>query len=128
MTIPDGIIEVFRATAIERLDRFERTWAELVGSGPSSELEIRAASDLHTVKGDAGFVGRPDVGLLCGHLEVLLKSAVRRRFAVPPEWSSTVTGSLSLLRSVILADVRAPDDRLAAELDALDALAKEDSI
>ena len=100
MTIPDELIQQFRAVAYERLDRIESAWGTVLAS-----LDEAAAStivrELHTLKGEAMMIGFADVNLVCHKLEDLMGVARARGYAVDDDFDLAVSMAVRFMAMLV---------------------------
>ena len=89
MGLPDNLIEQYRTVALERLDRIESGWEQVIAT-----LDVVAAEalhrELHTLKGESRLVGFLDVDTVCHKLEDLLDVARGRGYAVDEDFDLAV--------------------------------------
>jgi two-component system, chemotaxis family, sensor kinase CheA len=109
--VADRILDRFRISGAERLDRIEATWISLVEQGGrfDSQDARRLHLDLHTLKGDSRVVGFVDVNFLCHKLEDLVKVAEDQSFCVSQDLDLVVTMATQFI-SMLLK--RSPGDSL----------------
>jgi two-component system chemotaxis sensor kinase CheA len=100
VTIPDELVQQFRAVAYERLDRIEGAWATVLAS-----LDEHAATtilrELHTLKGESMMLGFSDVNLVCHKLEDLMGVARARGYAVDDDFDLAVNMAVRFMAMLI---------------------------
>ncbi len=100
MLIPNNIVEQFRTVAVERLERIETAWEQVL-----RHLDDRAAAvahrELHTLKGEARIVGFADVNLVCHKLEDLFDVASGRGYAIDEDFDLAVNMALRFIAMLV---------------------------
>jgi two-component system, chemotaxis family, sensor kinase CheA len=100
MEIGDELWLQFRTVAIERLERIESAWSDVLAT-----LDERAAAlihrELHTLKGEASLLGMTDVGLICSKLEDLLEVARSRGYAVNDDFDLVVSMAVRFMALLV---------------------------
>jgi two-component system, chemotaxis family, sensor kinase CheA len=100
MEIGEDLWVQFRTVAIERLERIESAWSDVLGS-----LDERAAAlilrELHTLKGESNLLGMTDVGLICNKLEDLLEVARNRGYAVDDDFDLVVSMAVRFMAVLV---------------------------
>jgi two-component system, chemotaxis family, sensor kinase CheA len=90
MEIGEDLWAQFRTVAIERLERIESAWADVLGSLDECAAAL-ISRELHTLKGESNLLGMTDVGLICNKLEDLLEVALSRGYAVDDDFDLVVS-------------------------------------
>jgi two-component system, chemotaxis family, sensor kinase CheA len=100
VVIPDELVEKFRATALDRIQRVETAWEQVLSTldDDASRLIQR---EVHTLKGESRFVGFTDVNLVCHKLEDLLDVARARGYAVDDDFDLAVTIALRFMVTLV---------------------------
>jgi two-component system chemotaxis sensor kinase CheA len=98
--IPDSLVEQFRTTALERIERVEAAWEQVLTTldDDASRLIQR---EVHTLKGESKIVGFTDVNMVCHKLEDLLDVARARGYAVDDDFDLAVTIALRFMVTLV---------------------------
>jgi two-component system, chemotaxis family, sensor kinase CheA len=100
VVLPDNLVEQFRATAIERLERIEAAWDRVLKDLDESASAI-VHREVHTLKGEAGIVGFTDVNLVCHKLEDVLAVARTNGYAVDEDFDLAVNMALRFMAMLV---------------------------
>ena len=100
ITLPGEILDRFRVSAIERIERMEAAWSKLVTHADEDAL-AQVSRDVHTLKGDARMVGFVDVDLVCHKLEDVLAVVRARGCQVDDDVDLVVTMALRFTAMLI---------------------------
>ena len=100
MTLPDDLVHQFRAVALERLDRVEAAWAQVLTT-LNDEAATLIHREIHTLKGESRVVAFTDVNLVCHKLEDLLEVARARGYAVDEDFDLAVNMALRFMAMLI---------------------------
>lgn len=90
MELPEEIVARFRHLALEKLERIESGWFNVIQK-PSASTGEQIRRDLHTIKGDARAVGFEQVEFLCHKLEELFACSESRAHRVPEDFDLVMT-------------------------------------
>ncbi len=102
LAIPATLVNRFRTSAAEKIERVESSWLGLVeGRAEAAEAEL-VRRHLHTLKGDARMVGFPEVSLVCHRLEDLFAVAEGRLFHVPETLNLMMTMGLRFVAMLVM--------------------------
>ncbi|HEY5947395.1 MAG TPA: ATP-binding protein [Kofleriaceae bacterium] len=106
MELADDLIVQFRSVAIDRLQRIESAWADVLAA-----LDERAAAvvhrELHTLKGESTLLGMSDVALICNKLEDLLEVARGHGYAVDDDFDLLVSMAVRFMAVLVRKKVGA---------------------
>ena len=69
--ISDELAHKFRTTALERIERVEHAWEQVLSTLDDDASRV-IQREIHTLKGESQFVGESDVNVVCHKLEDLL--------------------------------------------------------
>ena len=100
MPLPDDLVHQFRAVALERLERVEAAWSQVLTS-LNDEAATLIHREVHTLKGESRVVGFTDVNLVCHKLEDLLEVARARGYAVDEDFDLAVNMALRFMAMLI---------------------------
>ncbi|HEV7555631.1 MAG TPA: ATP-binding protein [Kofleriaceae bacterium] len=100
MTLPDDLVHQFRSVALERLERVEAAWAQVLTS-LNDEAATLIHREIHTLKGESRVVAFTDVNLVCHKLEDLLEVARARGYAVDEDFDLAVNMALRFMAMLI---------------------------
>ncbi len=100
MTIPDTIVQQFRTTALERLDRVEHAWAAVLARLDDDAIAV-IHREIHTLKGESQLVGFADVNLVCHKLEDLLEVARTCGYAVDEDFDLAINMALRFMAMLV---------------------------
>ncbi|UQA59340.1 ATP-binding protein [Polyangium aurulentum] len=95
--LPPELVARFRGIALERLERVESRWAELLRGEGEPDLSIEVQQELHTLKGEAKMMGFAGVATLCHALEGLVSAAEARSFSVPEDVDLVATMAIRFM-------------------------------
>ena len=100
MLLPDNLVHQFRTVAIERIERVEAAWAQVL-----STLDDNASTliqrEVHTLKAESRVVGFTDVNMVCHKLEDLLEVARARGYAVDEDFDLAVHMALRFMAMLV---------------------------
>lgn len=94
------LVEQFRTTALERIERVEAAWEQVLTTlddGASRSIQ----REVHTLKGESKIVGFTDVNMVCHKLEDLLDVARARGYAVDDDFDLAVTIALRFMVTLV---------------------------
>jgi two-component system chemotaxis sensor kinase CheA len=94
------LVEKFRATAMERIERVEVAWEQVLGTLDDDASRV-IQREVHTLKGESKIVGFTDVNMVCHKLEDLLDVARARGYAVDDDFDLAVTIALRFMVTLI---------------------------
>lgn len=100
MTLPGDLVQQFRTVAIERIERVEAAWSQVL-KGLDDEAASVVHREIHTLKAESRVVGFADVNLVCHRLEDLLDTARSRGYAVDDEFDLAVHMALRFMATLI---------------------------
>jgi two-component system chemotaxis sensor kinase CheA len=120
MVISEELLEKFRATALERIQRVEQAWEQVLTSLDDEASRV-IQREVHTLKGESRIVGFPDVNTVCHKLEDLLDVARARGYAVDDDFDLAVTIALRFMVTLVRKPVASGVD-LAAFVKQLDSV------
>jgi two-component system chemotaxis sensor kinase CheA len=100
VALPDELVQQFRAVALERLERVEAAWSQVLTS-LNDEAATLIHREVHTLKGESRVVGFTDVNLVCHKLEDLLEVARARGYAVDEDFDLAVNMALRFMAMLI---------------------------
>ena len=100
MALPEDLVAQFRTVALERLDRIENAWAQVL-----AQINDDAANllhrEVHTLKGESRVLGFTDVNLVCHKLEDMLELARTRGYAVDDDFDLSVNMALRFMGMLV---------------------------
>jgi two-component system chemotaxis sensor kinase CheA len=99
--VPDALASMFRAAAMQRLERIDEAWNTLVRGLATEDTERGLLRDVHTLKGDAKVVGLSEVSLLCQRLEELLEAAHAKGYRVHDDVDIVVTMTIQFIGMLV---------------------------
>ncbi|MEO8703969.1 MAG: ATP-binding protein [Kofleriaceae bacterium] len=94
--LPPDIVHQFRTVAVERIERVEAAWAQVLTS-LNDEAAVRIHREIHTLKAESRVVGFTDVNLVCHKLEDLLDVARARGYAIDDDFDLAVNMALRFM-------------------------------
>lgn len=94
--IGDDLVQRFRTIALERLERIEAAWAQVLRS-LDDVASRQLQREVHTLKGESGVVGFDDVNMVCHKLEDLLGVARARGYAVDEDFDLAVNMAIRFM-------------------------------
>lgn len=100
MALPEDLVAQFRGVALQRLDRIEAAWAQILvrfDGAASSSLH----REVHTLKGESRILGFIDINLVCHKLEDLLAVARARGYAVDEDFDLIVNMALRFMAMLV---------------------------
>ncbi|MDB4953987.1 MAG: Signal transduction histidine kinase CheA [Myxococcales bacterium] len=100
MTFPEDLVQQFRTVAVERIERVEAAWAQVLTSLNDAAAKI-VHREIHTLKGESRIVGFTDVNMVCHKLEDLLELARARGYAVDEDFDLAVNMALRFMVMLI---------------------------
>ena len=100
MALPDDLVHQFRAVALERLERIEAAWSQVLTS-LNDEAATLIHREVHTLKGESRVVGFTDVNLVCHKLEDLLNVARTNGYAVDEDFDLAVNMALRFMAMLV---------------------------
>lgn len=100
MNFPDEIVQRFRIVAVERIERIEAAWQQVLAKLDEASATL-IHRELHTLKGDSRAVGFTDVDLVAHKLEDLLEVARARGYAVDDDFDLAVNMALRFMIMLI---------------------------
>src|SRR5262245_58634047 len=100
MGLPDDLVTKFRTVALERLERIEAAWEQVLRDlDPTAAVIVHR--ELHTLKGDSRMVGFADVNLVCHRLEDLVAVARAHGYAVDEDLDLAVNMALRFMTMLV---------------------------
>lgn len=102
MGLADDLVLQFRSLAIERIERIEAAWAQVLTS-LDSEASTLIHREVHTLKAESRVVNFLDVNQLCHKLEDLIDVARARGYAVDDDYDLGVTLALAFMAMLVKA-------------------------
>jgi two-component system chemotaxis sensor kinase CheA len=121
MEISEELVEKFRATALERIQRVEQAWEQVLTSLDDAASRV-IQREVHTLKGESRIVGFIDVNTVCHKLEDLLDVARARGYAVDDDFDLAVTIALRFMVTLVRKKGPANGIDLAAFVRQLDSV------
>lgn len=106
--LPPELLARFRGVALERLERVEARWAELMRGEDAAEAAAEVYQDLHTLKGEAKMMGFGGVAALCHALEDLVAATEARAFRVPEDVDLVATMAIRFMVVLLRKKEAAP--------------------
>jgi len=102
----EQLVEQFRSLALERVERVEAAWTQVLGTldDDASKLVHR---EIHTLKAESRIVSFVDVNMVCHKLEDLLEVARARGYAVDDDFDLAVTMALRFIAMLVKKRVAA---------------------
>jgi len=100
VVISDEIVAKFRATALERLERVEHAWEQVLTT-LDDDASRSIQREVHTLKGESKIVGLTDVNTVCHKLEDLLDVARARGYAMDDDFDLAVTIALRFMMTLV---------------------------
>ncbi|HLL25630.1 MAG TPA: ATP-binding protein [Kofleriaceae bacterium] len=98
--ISDELAHKFRTTALERIERVEHAWEQVLSTLDDDASRV-IQREIHTLKGESQFVGESDVNVVCHKLEDLLDVARARGYAVDDDFDLAVTIALRFMVTLV---------------------------
>jgi two-component system chemotaxis sensor kinase CheA len=98
--LPEELVVQFRGVALERLERIESSWTQMLVA-TSEEASTRLHREIHTLKGESRVLGFTDVNLVCHKLEDLVEVARARGYAVDEDFDLTVNMALRFMGMLV---------------------------
>jgi two-component system chemotaxis sensor kinase CheA len=98
--LPDDLVQQFRTVAVERIERVEAAWAQLLSSLNDNAAKV-VHREIHTLKGESRIVGFTDVNMVCHKLEDLLDVARARGYAIDEDFDLAVNMALRFMVMLI---------------------------
>src|SRR5437899_980173 len=100
MALPENILEQFRTGALERLERIEGSWEQVLKDFDERQAAI-VHREIHTLKGESQMVGSAEVTKLCHKLEDLMDLARSRGYSVDEDFDLAVNMSLRFMGMLV---------------------------
>jgi len=100
MVISDELVAQFRAMALERIERVEHAWEQVLTT-LDDDASRSIQREIHTLKGESKIVGFTDVNMVCHRLEDLLDVARARGYAVDDDFDLAVTIALRFMVTLV---------------------------
>lgn len=97
---PDELVQQFRAIALERIERIEAAWAQVLAR-LDDDASTLIQREIHTLKGESRVVGFTDVNMVCHKLEDLLDVARARGYAIEEELDLLVGMALRFMTMLV---------------------------
>jgi two-component system chemotaxis sensor kinase CheA len=94
------LVEQFRTTALERIERVEAAWEQVLTTLDDAASRL-IQREVHTLKGESKIVGFTDVNMVCHKLEDLLDVARARGYAVDDDFDLAVTIALRFMVTLV---------------------------
>jgi len=98
--LPEELVVQFRGVALERLERIESAWAQML-IALSEESSSILHREIHTLKGESRVLGFTDINLVCHKLEDLVEVARARGYAVDEDFDLTVNMALRFMGMLV---------------------------
>ncbi|MCW5805921.1 MAG: Hpt domain-containing protein [Deltaproteobacteria bacterium] len=100
MVVPESLVVQFRQVAIERIERVEAAWAQVLTS-LDDDASTLIQREVHTLKAESRVVGFTDVNMVCHKLEDLLEVARARGYAIDEDFDLAVNMALRFMAMLV---------------------------
>jgi two-component system chemotaxis sensor kinase CheA len=98
--IDDDLVQRFRTIALDRLDRIEAAWAQVLRS-LDDVASRQLQREVHTLKGDSRVMGFDEVNMVCHKLEDLLGAARAHGYAVDDDFDLAVNMAIRFMGMLV---------------------------